>query len=203
MIKNLVFDFDGTIVDSGETIYNGLVETLRIDVPAFEELRKYPAHTLLSALDLKALNVPKLLMQVRAEYKRFLPQLSPCDGIADTIRSLNTQGARLFLCTSNSTENVEQFLRIHDLDQIFETVVGTMAVFGKSRGIKKTLKNFKLAPHETVYVGDETRDIQAARKAGIRCVSVTWGFNHRSILQEYKPDFLVDQAKELLQLLHL
>ena len=201
MIKNLVFDFDGTIVDSGEIIYKDLVETLHIEAPSFQELRKYPAQKLMTSFDIKAANITKLLFKVRSEYKKYLPDLPLIEDMDDTLRTLSSRGARLFLCTSNSKENVNAFLKIHNLSGTFETIVGTMAVFGKSYGIKRTLKKFKLSPNETVYIGDETRDIQAARKAGIRSVSVSWGFNERSLLQEYKPDYLFDHAKELLQLI--
>lgn len=203
MFKNFVFDFDGTIVDSGEAIYRDIVEAFQIQAPPFHELRKYPAQKLISSFELGVgkLEIPRLILRVRSQYKKYLPDLSLIQGMKDTIHSLNSQGARLFLCTSNSAENVNLFLRMHKLDTAFETVVGTMSLFGKSHGIKKTLKAFKLAHHETIYIGDETRDIEAAKKAGIRCASVSWGFNDRSLLEAYKPDYIFDQAKELLKLL--
>jgi HAD superfamily hydrolase (TIGR01549 family) len=138
---------------------------------------------------------------VRSEYKKYLPTLALIDGMSDTLVSLRKQGARLFLCTSNSAENVKVFLKIHNLEGTFETIVGTMSIFGKSHGIKKTIKKYNLRPHETIYIGDETRDIQAAKKAGIRCASVSWGFNDRSLLEQYDPDYIFDRAGQLLKLI--
>lgn len=201
MFKNFVFDFDGTIVDSGEMIYKNLRETLSIPIPPFHELRKLPAHKLISSLKFGKLEIPKLVFQVRSNYKQFLPTLPLIENMSETLISMHRQGARLFLCTSNSAENVNAFLELHKLDSAFENVVGTMSIFGKSYGIKKTLKKFKLSPHETIYVGDETRDIEAAKKAGISCASVSWGFNERTLLETYKPDFLFDEAKQLLSLI--
>lgn len=203
MFKNFVFDFDGTIVDSGEAIYKNLIDSLKIQAPPFRELRKYSAHQLMSSSEfqISKLEIPKLILKVRSDYKKFLPTLALIEDMSETLLSLHKRGGRLFLCTSNTTENVNKFLEIHKLTHAFETVVGTMSIFGKSHGIKKTLKKFKLQPHETIYIGDETRDIQAAKKAGIACASVSWGFNDRALLEEYKPDFLFDQAKELLSLM--
>ncbi len=200
MFKNLVFDFDGTIVDSGETVYRGVVESLQIKAPPFKELRKYPVHQIISNLEVGKLQLPKLILKARAEYKKFLPTLMLIEGMGETLTALRNQGARLFLCTSNSSENVEEFLRIQKLENTFEMVVGTLSLFGKSYGIKKTLKNCKLHPKETIYIGDEARDIQAAKKAGISCASVSWGFNERTLLETYEPDFIFDQAHELLKL---
>ncbi|MFZ1324135.1 MAG: HAD hydrolase-like protein, partial [Candidatus Saccharimonadales bacterium] len=53
---------------------------------------------------------------------------------------------------------------------------------------------------DTVYIGDETRDIQAARMAFIRAVSVTWGFNTRRILEKQRPAYLIDTPEELLSI---
>jgi HAD superfamily hydrolase (TIGR01509 family) len=204
MFKNLVFDFDGTIVNSIETVYKSLILSLNIKAPSFQELRKYPSDKLFSSFfttEISRLQLPQLMFQARSEYKKQLKNLDPIEGIRDTLLNLHSSGARLFLCTSNSTENVNEFLKIHKIDHTFETVVGTLSLFGKSYGIKKTLKEFKLSPHETIYIGDETRDIQAAKKAGICCASVSWGFHERSLLEEYKPDFIFDTAYQLLTLL--
>lgn len=203
MFKNLVFDFDGTIVDSVETIYKDLAKSLNVQGPPYHELRKLPSHEVMTSFEHKfsKLQIPKLVLQVRSEYKRYLPHLDLIDGIGETLHNLNKHGARLFLCTSNSADNVNAFLKIHKLDNAFETVVGTMSIFGKSYGIKKTLKKYKLSPHETIYIGDETRDIEAAKKAGIRCASVSWGFNERDILESYNPDFIFDKAHDLLHLI--
>jgi len=203
MFKNFVFDFDGTIVDSGEAIYQNLLDSLKIQAPPFHELRRYPAHKLLSFLEVHVskLEIPKVVLQVRSEYKKYLPKLALIKDMNETLLNMHNSGGRLFLCTSNSAENVHQFLEIHKLSHAFENVLGTMSIFGKSHGIKRTLKKFKLSPHETIYIGDETRDIQAAKKAGIACASVSWGFNERTLLETYNPDFLFDDARELLSLI--
>ena len=203
MYKNFVFDFDGTIVDSGEAIYKNLTDSLKIQAPPFSELRTYPAHKLVSFLELHVskLEIPKVVLKVRSDYKKYLPKLALIQDMNETLLSMHKRGGRLFLCTSNSAENVNEFLEIHKLSHAFENVVGTMSIFGKSYGIKRTLKKFRLSPHETIYIGDETRDIQAAKKAGIACASVSWGFNERALLEKYNPDYLFDHAKELLSLI--
>jgi phosphoglycolate phosphatase len=58
---------------------------------------------------------------------------------------------------------------------------------------------YSLASDECVYVGDETRDVEAARKAGMRSAAVTWGFNSRELLEKSRPDFLIDRPGELLE----
>lgn len=203
MYKNLVFDFDGTIVQSLEGIYKKITDNLDIETPPFHEIRKYPSHELYTLFEgkMNKLQIAALLLQARTEYKEILSKLDPVIGIKETLKNLNQSGARLFLCTSNSKQNAKNFLKLHGLEDHFETIVGAQSLFGKAHGIKKTLKQFKLAPHETIYIGDETRDLQAANKAGIGCALVTWGFNERSLLERYQPKFLFDNAHELLTLI--
>ena len=62
------------------------------------------------------------------------------------------------------------------------------------------MKDYGLKRRETVYVGDETRDVQAARFALIKVVSVTWGFNTKEILRKQRPYYLIDEPKQLLNL---
>jgi phosphoglycolate phosphatase-like HAD superfamily hydrolase len=60
----------------------------------------------------------------------------------------------------------------------------------------------KLDPSKVFYIGDETRDIEAAKKAGIKSIAVTWGYNTKAILDNSNPDFLcesTDALKETIQ----
>ncbi|NES07303.1 MAG: HAD hydrolase-like protein, partial [Okeania sp. SIO2F4] len=75
-------------------------------------------------------------------------------------------------------------------------------LFGKHRAIKKYLKSENIQPEEMVYVGDETRDINAAKKAKVKAIAVTWGFNSREALSEYQPDALVEQPQELIEVIN-
>jgi phosphoglycolate phosphatase len=50
-----------------------------------------------------------------------------------------------------------------------------------------------------IYVGDETRDIEAARKIQIQVIAVSWGFNSREVLAEQKPDFLISHPSQLIE----
>jgi len=59
----------------------------------------------------------------------------------------------------------------------------------------------KLYTEDVIYIGDEVRDIEAARAAGIKIASVTWGYNLESILTENKPDYIVTQPRDLLNLM--
>ena len=66
--------------------------------------------------------------------------------------------------------------------------------------IKHLLKEKNFSNGDMVYVGDEVRDIKAAKKARVRVIAVTWGLNSRKILEKEHPDYLVDRPQELLKI---
>jgi phosphoglycolate phosphatase len=128
-------------------------------------------------------------------YKYFSPYVDT--PIPETIQHLHSQTHFLGIITSNTQEVVNPFLTTHSLDRCFINVVGGGTIFGKGRLLAKYVKRYGFSPDYTVYVGDEVRDIQAARFAGLRSAAVTWGFNSREALALAKPDWLVDEPQEL------
>jgi phosphoglycolate phosphatase-like HAD superfamily hydrolase len=109
---------------------------------------------------------------------------------------LKEMGFRTGILTSNSQENVTQFLIANQLEQ-FDVIYSGASLFGKSKVIRSALKKQNLKTTDVLYVGDETRDIDAARSAGVRIVSVSWGFNNREILSAQMPDYLIDDPNQL------
>jgi phosphoglycolate phosphatase-like HAD superfamily hydrolase len=67
--------------------------------------------------------------------------------------------------------------------------------------LRKILKQNKLKPADVIYVGDEMRDIEAAKSVGIEVVAVTWGFNDESRLENEAPTVLVRNRPELAKVL--
>lgn len=102
----------------------------------------------------------------------------------------------LGILTSNTHENVKQFLEKNELD-FFEFIRTGKSVFGKSHLINKIVRQRKVAKSSVYYVCDEIRDIEATKKSGIKSIAVTWGYNTKDALIKENPDFLVDTPDEL------
>ncbi len=74
-------------------------------------------------------------------------------------------------------------------------------MLGKAREIRVAMKNLKLAPAEVLFIGDETRDIEATQKVGIPIAAVTWGYNSRKSIEALKPSRIFDRPEDLLDFL--
>ena len=71
-------------------------------------------------------------------------------------------------------------------------------MFGKDKKLRSAMRKYNLNPKETFYIGDETRDIEAAKKVRIKSVAVTWGFESEKVLKKADPDFIIKSPEEFL-----
>jgi phosphoglycolate phosphatase-like HAD superfamily hydrolase len=198
-----LFDFDGTLADSLAAIVaitNRLAPEFGYRPTPLEEveaLKGLSTRQLIRYSGIPVLKIPALLRRLRGELKSYSSCISPCTGIPAIIQQLHAQNCRLAIVTSNTPDLVEFFLAAHGLAHCFISIDGGGTPFGKGRLIARCIQRQGFALDKTVYVGDEVRDIQAARFAGIRSVSVTWGFNTREALAAAQPDWLVDEPAGL------
>lgn len=206
-MKVIIFDFDGTIADSFEAVLrisHQLAAEFGYPVIQLEDanhLKSLSSREILKRSNIPAFKIPFLLRRLRKELNREISQLKPIPGVKAALLALKQRGNRLGIVTSNSCENVTAFLEAQGLTEVFDFIGSGLVLFGKGRIIQRILKQHKLDPSTVTYVGDETRDIEAARKIGIKVISVSWGFNSSQILAAEKPDALIDQPEELLQVI--
>ncbi|PJF23811.1 MAG: carotenoid oxygenase, partial [Phototrophicales bacterium] len=106
--------------------------------------------------------LPLLLRRLKVEMSQEINQLQPIAGIQAALVQLQQQGHRLGIVTSNTADNVVAFLRNHQMEGLFDDIQPGVALFGKGRSIRRIARQRQLDPASMVYVGDETRDIEAA-----------------------------------------
>jgi phosphoglycolate phosphatase len=147
-------------------------------------------------LGISIFKLPIVARKIRFEMNKEIVNLKTIVNLKDTLEQLKENGCILGILTTNSRENVIKFLKKNDLE-LFDFVYSGRAVFGKSRLLKKLMKE-KTIPHpDPIYVGDEIRDVEAAKKAGIKVISVSWGYNTKTALLKYHPDHIVEKPEDL------
>lgn len=164
------------------------------------KLRELPIKEILKSLDIHILRLPFFLIEAKLKISKHIPYMKPVRGIDQVLQQLQNIKYPMGIITSNSTENVQTFIAKNNL-KVFDFITSENHIFGKDRSIKKYLKNSKKLPDDVIYIGDEVRDIEAAHKAEVKIIAVTWGFNGKNILQKNNPDYLIDKPDQLLSLL--
>jgi phosphoglycolate phosphatase-like HAD superfamily hydrolase len=204
-MPTIVFDFDGTIADTLSVVIkiaNKFADHYgyrKIPLSDLPKLREKKPSEVLRHLGISIFKLPIVVRKIRFEMNKEIAHLQAAVEIRDALVKLRENGCVLGILTTNSRENVMEFLKNNDL-QLFDFVYTGRAMYGKGRLLKKLMKE-KTIPHkDPIYVGDEIRDVEAAKKAGIRVIGVSWGYNTRTALQKANPDYIIEKPEELQEI---
>jgi phosphoglycolate phosphatase-like HAD superfamily hydrolase len=201
----IIFDFDGTLADTFETVLHILGELMGhegpIDQAEVGRLRGMSMMKAAEELRIKPWRMPFMVMRGRRKMSKRIDAIQVVPGMPEVIKKLQNEGHQLFILSTNSVKNIEKFLVRHELIYAFARVYGNVGLLNKARIIKKVVKQNQLDPNETWYVGDEVRDIIGAKHADIRIMAVTWGYNTPAILKKHEPTTLVDTPADIIRTL--
>lgn len=204
MVKVVIFDFDGTLADSVGVIieiFQNIAKRQQPLTPAeIVELRDKNLAGILQQLSIKKWRIPKLILLGRKLMAEEMGNIKPFAGIPNMMLLLKQNGYELYIISTNHGNSINLFLKNHNLTGYITEVYGDIGVTGKARSLRKLIKNKDYAPEECVYVGDETRDIEAAHKVGIKSIAVGWGFNSVKALSELNPSAIITSPGEMLEL---
>jgi len=200
--KLIIFDFDGTLADSfpfALSIMDQVIDKYglkRIDQSEIEVLRSYDARKIMKYVGLPVWKVPAIGNHVMALLAKEIHHLSLFKGVDRLLQNLSAKGIELAIATSNSYENVCQVLGPENaaLIQYYECGV---PIFGKPAKLRKILKKSGVHPEEAICIGDEIRDIQAAKKVKIPFGAVAWGFTKVEALQAHSPNEVFASVAEM------
>lgn len=203
----IIFDFDGTIADSLSLVVEIANEILGkkngknlLTSELLSELRNKSAKDIMQFLKIPIWKLPFILIRGKKLFKDRIGSVKCFPHMKETLQKLKDQGLELGILSSNVKETIESFLHDNEIRE-FDFVYSERNIFGKSEALKNLLNRYNLEKVEVIYVGDEVRDIEACKKAGIEVISVTWGFNSKEVLEKNNPDYLVKSPKELLKIL--
>lgn len=206
--KLVIFDFDGTIGDTGKVsldIYESISKKHGFKVLSPEEIevfRTLPIKTRMKKMDIPLRKIPKLTKQTWRLMAEKIPYTRPFEGIETLLQALKEKAIPMIIVSSNATSNVQGFLE-HNQLPYFDKVLGGAKLFGKEKTLKKMIKRYQLTPEEVLYVGDELRDIESCKAINLPMAAVTWGFDKRSLLQSANPTYLVDTPHEIKTIIGL
>lgn len=201
----VIFDFDGTLADSLTWFRTAMAEVIDRHglKPLCEEraeaLRGMRPKEIMTELGIPAWKLPFIAADVRARAAENVDKIHLFDGIAPSLHELHASGVKLALVSSNGETAVREVLG-PELSSLFSQFSCGAALFGKASVFRKVMRKAHASPERTLSVGDETRDIEAAREAGCDCAAVSWGFATRDALEREAADLLLDTPAVLATL---
>ena len=184
-MKQILFDLDGTLTDSGEGIMHCAELTLAhygLPIPSRAEMRSIVGPPLKDSF--RRFGIPETELDNATAYyrKHYLAtgqfENFPYPGIRQLLQRLNDDGHRLYVATSKPEAMAQNILRHFQLDGYFQIICG--AASDGLRNTKEAVIEYllqQLPDHDSlVMVGDTIYDVKGAAYHGIPCVAVTWGY---------------------------
>lgn len=199
--KLVIFDFDGTLADSFPwflSVMNQVAEECGLRTIAeheLEELRRLSARQIVKRQRVAPWKLPRAAVRLHELMAADADQIRPFPGVCELLDRLVEAGVRTALVTSNSETNARLILgeaaaRIEHFD------CGA-SVFGKAAKFRKAMKRLGATPAQTLCVGDELRDHDAARKVRAAFGAVGWGYTHPDALRAGKPTHFFPTVDDL------
>lgn len=198
----VVFDFDGVVADSADWMLRtiplvaaefGLARLSRDELQA---LRAQPTRTILRTLRAPAWKMPFIARRMRQLSRMAAGGISLFPGVAELLVRLGSLGVRTAVVSSNGEPTVRAVLGQELVDQLDHLDCG-VRLFGKASRLRRLARMTRIASSEAIYIGDESRDVDAARRAGFASAAATWGYATREAFVNSKPSVTVDSIGAL------
>ena len=209
MSKYILFDFDGTLVQSENIIVNlyneltqGKQHYKKVTKEDIESLKNYSLLEKCKMLGISTYKIPKMYIEAKKVYRKHLSLIELKDGVEDMLYELKNKGFKLDILSSNDADIISDFVKDKNID-VFDHIYSSNNLFGKHHSIRNYLKKHDLLQNDIWYVGDEVRDIVSCKKAGVKVIAVTWGYDSEQILAEEKPDCLISKPHEIFDVLRI
>lgn len=201
--STIIFDFDGTLANVEPLfldIYNRLSSEFHFTSITTEEI---PQLKTMGAKDFlrKKIHIPfwrypGLIRRGHEEYQKASENIALFPEIRSVISELETRGYRIGILSSSKQAVISSILARVDVRVDF---IRESSIFGKSRSLKKAIREEELEKDSVIYIGDEIRDIEACKQASVKILAVTWGLNNKETLAKTGVP-TVDSPQELLSL---
>lgn len=211
----VVFDLDGTLMDTLEDLASAVNETLKRNgypVRSIQEIRRIVGNGLKQTLTLSLpegtneQEIERILPEFAAYYQAHCQiKTKPYDGIKEVLKELCARGYKLAIVSNKRDEAVKTLN-----EECFREYVKVAIGENESAGVRKkpapdtvyqALKELGSKKESAIYVGDSEVDKMTADNAGLPCISVDWGFRDREELEKLSPDYLISRPEELLEIL--
>ena len=208
MVKAVVFDFDGTLCDTGVGVKKSAkyaLDAFGIKAPEWEELDFFIGPPLLvtfqERFNQSVTDAEKLVKKYRERYTNIgLYESEFYNGIPQLIKDLKSQGFKLGIASSKPINYVEELLIKADLQTYFDYISAVSFnadCESKQSILERCLNELGVEPNDAIMVGDRFYDMDGARGAGVNSVGVLWGFGSKFELIESGATYVVDKIQDI------
>ncbi len=212
-LKAVIFDLDGTILDTLEDLKNSVNFALTengLPERNYEEVRSFVGNGIRLLIERAVPEntesdiLEKCFLDFKKHYKEHsADNTKPYDGIIPVLTELKADGIKLAV-VSNKADFAVQALVNEYFQGLFDYAVGEKEGIRRKPcpdSVNEAIKELGASSDEVVYVGDSEVDIETSRNAGVPCIAVTWGFRDKSVLESLNPEYIIDKPSDLTSII--
>jgi pyrophosphatase PpaX len=207
-INTLLFDFDGTLLDTNELIIQTFLSVLDEHFPGRFE-RQDVLHFIgpslkqtFTAIDPE--RAEELMAQYRAVNKTLHDDLvAEYDGVSETLRLLKSRGLKMAIVSTKRGAGIRHGLELMGISGLFEVIISLDEVKEPKpdpEPVLLALERLGSSPEEALMIGDNSHDIEGGQNAGVRTAGVAWSIKGEEYLAGFHPDFILQHISDLLEL---
>lgn len=207
-INTILFDLDGTLIDTNELIIQSFLYTLDKYYPGQykrEDVIPFIGPPLIETFT--NINPEKAVEMVHV-YREFNHAnhdvyTKTFDGVYETVKTLHENGFKLAVVSTKLFDTLKKGLQFAKLDPFFEVIVALDHVKKAKpdpEGLLKALSQLNSSPEEAIMVGDNYHDIVGGKNAGTKTAAVAWSLKGEEFLAKYEPDYMLKNMSDLLSI---
>ena len=205
MIKALLFDFDGTLLDTNDLIIRTFMHVLEDKFPGQyspQDCINFIGPSLKETFEQIAPNeVDEMIANYRLWNKEHHDELvTEFDGVITTLEQLKNEGIRLAIVSTKTRDMIERGLNVMGATHLFELVVGlddVQHVKPHPEPILFALEKLGVQKDEAIMIGDNSHDIEGGKNAGVRTAGVAWSLKGEDFLKQFNPDYMLQHMTDL------
>jgi phosphoglycolate phosphatase len=213
MMKAVIFDLDGTLLDTLDDIadsMNKMLEKFGLPTHNVEDYKYFVGDGATALAERCAPNIhtanitaSQLASEYKAEYSNMQANKTvPYDGIPELLSALTERGVKIAVLTNKAHPAALDVMSLFFPTMHFDAIIGHRPghpLKPDPAGVYEILDTLKLQHDEVLYVGDTNTDMQTAAAAGLKSVGVLWGFRSEEELVDSGADIIVSHPLEILQ----
>lgn len=209
MYKYIVFDFDGTLIDSNylidKTIRATAKEVLNKDIDQATINSVWGKVLTEQMADLDHERVEELSSFYSQYYREHRDEHTTIfDGIIDMLDELHALGCEMAIVTNKGTSGLEHGLELFDMKDYFKMALSKTDVVMKKphpEGLLKVMAYFNAPKEEVLFVGDSIHDIECGKNADVDTILVEWTVMDLEVLKAEEPTYIVDSPEAIVNII--
>lgn len=206
MMKALLFDFDGTLLNTNELIIQTFMHVLNERFPGQyspQDCIKFIGPSLIETFEQIAPDeVDEMVEKYREWNQAHHDELvTEYDGVITTLEQLKEQGIRLAIVSTKRRDTIQKGLNLMGASHLFEFLIGlddVKNVKPNPEPVLLAIEKLGINKEETMMIGDNYHDIEAGKNAGVKTAGVAWSIQGEDFLRQYNPDYILHHMTDLL-----